>query len=408
MDRNEFLANHWSKYPVLPEGFKPFRVALNQNGKLELLCPLDGSKATLDFGASDWARILVQGDLVAISEGQSDWILLAPNLRVDSHLNFLKPSCEPDVSKNWSDFLAQTKSFFRQRDFLEVETPVLVESPGTEPYLHFFQTELHAHGQTRKKFLPTSPELHLKKLVCSDWKNIFEVQKCFRNGEVSPTHQPEFHMLEWYRSYSSLDPIFEDVIELVKASAKNLKSTVSLKTIHRTSMAELFCEFLQFELRPTTSHEALFDLSVKKSIGYKPSQSDSWDELFFALFLEHIEPQLKRCDIVGIHPFPPQLCALARLTEDGWADRLEVYLHGVELANGFHELNDPLENRNRLKAEQKRAIEIGKTAPPIDEDFLRYLDQGMPPASGIALGLDRLFQVLMRIEDIRNTRPFGI
>ncbi len=316
----------------------------------------------------------------------------------------------------YSDFIQTVKIYFKKLGFLESFTPSLVECPGTEPYLDLFSTNLRFGRQSKKIYLPTSPELHLKKMLALDYGPVFEIKSCYRNGEISNHHEPEFLMLEWYRPFQHLEAIAQDVQGLLEVVSKK---SISLRKI---SVQELFWNELSFDLQPETSREELQSLAKSVNVVYHPT--DSFDEIFHRLFLEKIEKAFEQePNPVLVYHYPSCLAAYSRLTENGWADRFEVYWKGLELANAFHELNDPLEQRRRMEADLKKKQDLScqrdhlpsHFAPPrsllpeefpLDEEFLQTLESGIPPAGGIALGLDRLFMLLHNLDQIQDLKVF--
>lgn len=306
-----------------------------------------------------------------------------------------------ETAKRWHDYIRAVRDFFNERGFLETLTPSLVTNPGMEPELEPFATEFRNGRQRQRLFLPTSPELHLKQILAAGFTEVFEIKSCFRNEEVTEHHQPEFQMLEWYRAYATLKSIEKDLVELVQTVAKNK----NLK-VERASIAELFEKYFSFKLTPETSREELIELAKAQKIETTPD--DSWNDIFHRLFVSKIELQLGIKAPVVIFNFPPSQAALARLTADGWADRFELFWNGLEIANAFHELNDPKEQLKRFEADQKRRIERGRTPLEIDQNFMQALEAGLPPSAGIALGLDRLFMGVFGIREITKARFFGV
>lgn len=348
--------------------------------------------------------VLCSGDWVECvgretsSTVQVEWIrLLSPNLTGKEHRSEVKT-----VIRDWRDFIKSINAFFDQRGFDFINTPTLVLCPGTEPFLEPFSTEFIYGSKTMKMFLPTSPELHLKKCLAKGWDKIYEIRPCFRNGEISSLHQPEFHLLEWYRAFASTLDIQEDLKELVSFLAPPFKS----KVWARVSMAELFQKYLDFELTPSTSQNELVELARHHEIDV--TAAVDFDEVFYYLFLEKIEPRLKEWECLFLHSYPPSQAALARLTPEGWGDRFELYIQGIEIANAFCELNNPVEQRARSLEDLDKKQTYGKTPVMLDEDFFLHLDRGMPPSSGIALGVDRLFMVLMGYSCLTDFRLFPL
>lgn len=341
------------------------------------------------------------GDLIALEIADAvahRVLLLAPGQWTHSVFDVQR-------SEAWSAFLNDVRGFFIERHFIEAQTPTLVPSPGTEPYLDPFSTEWTIGSAHRTLYLPTSPEFHLKRLLALGWTRIFEVKTCFRNGEIGDHHQPEFQMLEWYRAYSNLDVIGDDVDHLLQAlSAKFGRAVPRLK---RTTIADLFEKaFEGFNLTPHTSRDDLALLAGKNKIDV--SANDSFDDLFFRLFLEKIEASLGTDGPLLVSHYPPSQAALSRIGVHGWAERFEVYWNGLELANAFHELNDPIENEARFRQDAETKMKLGKHAVPRDENLMRAIEAGMPPAGGIALGIDRLFMAFFEIAKIEETRAFPL
>lgn len=346
--------------------------------------------------APPYSEFLEEGDIVAIVSEQ-EVILLTPQKEMVRDRSFNK-----QLLQDWNLYLQSLRDFFSKKDFTEIRTPALVTCPGTEPSLDVFQTELKVGSKTQKLFLPTSPELHLKKALALGADKIFEISRCFRNGEITERHQPEFMMLEWYRAYDNLHAIKQDVVDLVVAAAKALNVSAPQK-IRSVSVADLFLEYCNFHLLPQTSMEDLRALAKKLNVDVH--SAESIDDYFFLIFMDKIESQLPADELLFVEKYPPYQAALARLTEDGWGDRFEVYWKGYELANAFHELNDPAIQRLRSLEDLAKKQASGKPEISLDEEFFRCLECGMPPSGGIALGLERFF---MALKDIRNIKELSL
>ncbi len=345
------------------------------------------------------AEFLQEGDLVAVVS-QSEIILLAPQLKSLPNRSF-----SPALLKKWNLYLGFIRDFFKEREFLEVRTPVLVPCPGTEPTLDVFSTELQIGSRKRKLFLPTSPELHLKKALALGADKIFELANCFRNGEITQRHQPEFMMLEWYRAYSNLSEIKDDVVNLVSFLAHRFSLTAPRQVLSY-SVADLFKKYCDFDLTPLTTAEELNALAARLQVDVH--SAESIDDLFFLIFMEKIESRLESQDLIFVEKYPPYQAALARLTKDGWGDRFEVYWQGYELANAFHELNHPEIQRLRSIEDLDKKTRMQKEEIGLDQEFFDCLDAGMPPSGGIALGVERLFMCLFGIADIRELKIFPL
>jgi elongation factor P--(R)-beta-lysine ligase len=311
-----------------------------------------------------------------------------------------------------SEVLWQIRAFFRSRGFLEVDTPALVAAPGTEPHLEPFRTELgHPDGRRVPAYLHTSPELAMKKLLCGGMERIFQLCHVFRNAELSRTHQPEFTMLEWYRAYASYDEIMTDTEELLAAVARALRGTASFEVQGRTVDLEGPFERLpvaralqrycrRAEGEADTSPEGIRALAAERGLWRPGSEAPpDHEELFFQLLLNDVEPRLGLERPTFLLDYPPWQAALARL-RGGVAERVELYVAGLELANGFTELNDAREQRRRSTAELDERARLGGMPCPADEELLAALEHGMPPSGGIALGVDRLAALAAGVTDL--------
>jgi elongation factor P--(R)-beta-lysine ligase len=204
-------------------------------------------------------------------------------------------------------------------------------------------------------------------------------------------------MLEWYRAYASLSQIKHDVIELIEYLCDQLKIERP-KEVLTFSVPELFKIHCEFDLKPETTAEELKSLAVKLNVDTK--SATSIDDYFFLIFMEKIEFGWPKDRLVFIEKYPPYQAALARIDKRGWAERFEVYWQGLELANAFHELNDPVLQRQRSNEDLQKKISMNKSVVDLDEEFFQALEFGMPPSSGVALGLERLYMAMKGISDI--------
>jgi lysyl-tRNA synthetase class 2 len=292
--------------------------------------------------------------------------------------------------------VAAIREFFVGRGFLEVETPIRVVCPGLEPHLVAIPS-----GPDR--WLRTSPELHLKRLLAAGSGPIFELARCFRGDEAGPWHRTEFTMLEWYRPNATLDAIAEDVALLLPVAAQ------AAGLPHATIRGcDLKVPLERISVRAVVQRETGIDLAAHSTasslanalnaLGLRVAQDDDWDALFFRLMIERVEPKLGRERATILFHYPASQAALANTSvdADGWpiALRFEVYLAGIELANAFDELTDAQEQRRRHLADQAARRQAGREVPALDEQFLAALERGMPPSAGIALGVDRLIALV--------------
>lgn len=303
------------------------------------------------------------------------------------------------------------RAFFAEQDFDEVETPCLQISPGLEPHLKAFATRWDdAWGNPpRDLYLHTSPEFTMKKLLVAGVERLYQIAHVFRNGERSVTHHPEFSMLEWYRAGGSLDQLMDDTESLVRRAAKAANATHLVhrgricdpfRPWRRLSIAEAFFDYCDMDVLATAPDPWQPDVAritaEAKRLGISVSNSDRWDDIFFKIMLDRIEPHLGFGVPVILHSYPVSMAALARpsATDPRVAERFEAYGCGVELCNAFGELTDAAEQRRRFQADMDLKEHIYGERYPIDEDFLTALAAGMPPSAGIALGLDRLIMLI--------------
>ena len=302
--------------------------------------------------------------------------------------------------------LAAVRDFFRSKHFLEVETPTLVSVPGMEPHLDPFRTSLmRIDGARRDAHLITSPEYSMKKLLAGGLERIFEITRSYRNGEPwDGGHNPEFTMIEWYRANADYTAIMSDLEQMVASIAKTVVSSEKVqyqgKEIDlsapwsRMTVAEAFDRYAGIDLgRGIDDPEWFRGAVVAKDVLLQ--DSDSFDDVFFKLFLRDIEPKLGTDRPVILYEYPRSMAALARIksSDSRYAERFEAYCGGMELCNAFSELNDAAEQRRRLEEERTLRRTLGKDDYGVDEAFLKAVGM-MPESAGIALGIDRLVMLL--------------
>jgi lysyl-tRNA synthetase class 2 len=308
--------------------------------------------------------------------------------------------------------LRTIRSFFAAQGFDEVETPALQVSPGLEPHLAAFATELAAYGRpNRRLYLHTSPEFAMKKLLAGGITRMFQLAPSYRNNDRSSTHHPQFTMLEWYRANEDYTALMADAEKLVRACALALgRDSLTWRGVRvdllrpwvRLSLAEAFATHAGLDLLSLIGDTAGF-AAAARATGIDVHAGDGWDDIFFRVMAAKIEPKLGHPAPTVLCDYPLHMAALARpLPKDArFAERFEIYIAGLELANAFGELTDVVEQRRRFESDRRLRQELYGDAYPIDEDFLTALAH-MPPASGIALGVDRLVMVLSGAEDIEQ------
>lgn len=411
MQREAYLNHCWRPYPELPGDavhrgrlvdVRENELALWRNGAITRV-PINAAGSVFaDGAAATVTDILIPGDLVSISGSEVSRVTLLAPWRTSGVFR----AFTSERLRQWNAYLAAVRAFFVGHGFTEVPTPSLVACPGTEPSLDVFATDL-VHGSKRQRlYLPTSPELHLKKALARGLEKIFEIKNCFRNGERTEHHRAEFSMLEWYRAWEKPAALHRDLEQLFEFLGDRLGDwhPRNPRRIVRLSMAEVFRQTLGETITPESTADDYAAIARRAGLDVTPNLTI--DDLFFLIFTERIENHFDRDDVTLVDRWPPFQAALARLTPEGWADRFEIYWQGLELANAFHELNDPAVQRERFAADLAKKVAWGKDPVPLDEDFLKALDSGVPPSSGIALGVDRLFMALFAIENIAELRFF--
>ena len=300
---------------------------------------------------------------------------------------------------------AAIRGYLAEQDFVMVDPPGLQRSPGNETHLHAFRTEMIGEdGVWHTRYLHTSPEFSMKKLLAAGEKRIASLGHVWRNRERSRRHHPEFTMLEWYRVGEPYDAVMNDCVRMIRIAAETAGVTVlrhrgatcdAFAEAERISVADAFARHAAIDLLATiradgsTDAEALAAQMRERSIAVPEEMN--WSYLFTLVLTEHVEPHLGMGRITILDRYPASEAALARKTADDprVAERFEIYACGMELANGFGELTDAAEQRRRFGHEMDEKQRLYGERYPVDEDFLAALEI-MPDASGIALGYDRL------------------
>jgi lysyl-tRNA synthetase class 2 len=299
--------------------------------------------------------------------------------------------------------VAALRAWFAAADFVEVDTAALQVSPGNEIHLHAFATALAApDGAPSPRYLRTSPEFACKKLLAAGERRIVEFAKAFRNRERGALHHPEFTLVEWYRAGESYETLMGDCVAVLRVAARAAgtrqltfrgRSADAFAEPERISVAEAFTRFAGIDLLATLPNgvpDRKRFAAGAQAAGIRIADDDSWGDIFSRILVERIEGNLGIGRATLLDRYPTALSALARPASDSRvAERFELYVCGVELANGFGELNDAAEQRRRFEEQMAEKHRIYGERYPIDEDFLAALSR-MPPACGIALGLDRL------------------
>jgi lysyl-tRNA synthetase class 2 len=288
--------------------------------------------------------------------------------------------------------VAALRQWFGTQGFVEVDAAALQVSPGNETHLHAFTTEMIATGGARvPRYLHTSPEFAMKKLLAAGEEKIVSFSHVFRNREQTPLHAPEFTMVEWYRTGAPYEAIMDDCAALLRLAGDTLRwkgrEADATASPERITVAEAFARHAGIDLAATNGDRDRF----AGVAGVRVAADDTWSDIFSRVLSEKVEPHLGIGRAAFLTEYPVSEAALARAKpgNPAVAERFELYACGVELANGFAELTDPAEQRRRFAADMDEKARIYGERYPVDEDFLAALAH-MPPASGVALGLDRL------------------
>src|SRR5262249_10030615 len=298
--------------------------------------------------------------------------------------------------------LQALRQFFAARDFVEVETSALVPSPGNETHLHAFATDLVAPSARRERlYLRTSPEFACKKLLAAGERRIVEFARSFRNRERGTLHHPEFTLVEWYRAREPYQALMEDCAAILTLAAETVgskrfafrdRAIDPFVAPERLTVAEAFARHAGIDLAVVLPPQpAARFAAAAQAAGVRTADDDGWGDVFSRVLVEKIEPNLGNERATILYEYPAVQSPLARPTaaDPRLAERFELYACGIELANGFGELVDVVEQRQRLEHQMAGKEGIYGERYPIDEDFLSALAV-MPEACGIALGFDRL------------------
>jgi lysyl-tRNA synthetase class 2 len=300
-----------------------------------------------------------------------------------------------DALRRRARLAQEVRRFFDQRGYLEVETAYAVRTPGEEVHLRTFRTERRLPtGESEPLWLHTSPEFAMKRLLAAGSGPIFQLARVWRNEEQAAHHAHEFTMLEWYRPGASMAGLMDETEALLRF----VLPEQALPAFERLTLAEAFARYVGADLLATAEDaQALADQS-----GARLREGENWEDLFFRLLLERVEPVIGHTHPVFLTHWPVAQAALARRdpADPRVALRFELYMGGMELANAFEELTDPIEQRVRFEHDRTRRHQLyGGPDWPLDEAFLQALAY-MPPCSGIALGFDRLAMLAAGVDDI--------
>lgn len=294
--------------------------------------------------------------------------------------------------------LAQVRAFFAKRHVLEVDTPILSHHAPIDTHIEVMTIQF---GNGERGYLHTSPEYAIKRLLADHPIDVYQLCHVFREGEASDRHNPEFTMLEWYRIGLSLEQLIDETLHLIELFLGKVKPIF-------LSYRDLFLQFLQIDPFQTTP-EDLRQKAISLAISLPDSSSswdlDTWLHYYMGLF---IEPRLSGLYVIDAFPATQAALARLRLENTTWvADRFEIFYNGIELANGFHELTDPIEQKRRLEKSNFERQLVGKDPLPIDHYLLSALEKGLPDCCGVAAGFDRLLMLRQNSSSIKEVVPFS-
>ena len=313
-----------------------------------------------------------------------------------------RPSCSPETGRLRARMLAGARAFFAERDVLEVETPVFSRAAVSDPHIESIAA-IVGPDPARLGYLRTSPEFCMKRLLAAGWPDIYEIGKVFRGGEAGARHQPEFTMVEWYRLGFGLREIVSDTVDFVSALLEGDRLRLPAETL---DYREAFRRYAGVDTEAPIAALAQACGADERLAGAVGDARDDWLDLVLAT---RIAPRLPADKLTVLQHYPRSQAALARLCPDdpAVADRFEVFLGSLELANGFVELRDAAEQSARFDADQARRQQSGQPVRPRDERLLAALAHGLPVCAGVAVGFDRLVMINAMADDIRRVQTFS-
>lgn len=320
-----------------------------------------------------------------------------------------RPTASHKVLAVRAKMLGTARRFFLDRNVMEVETPSIVSYPVTDRHLSNVGCQLRLGGELRC-YLHTSPEFHMKRLLASGAPDVYQICKVYRDGELGAQHLPEFTLIEWYRIGKNFAEIILETCELISLIAAAAGREVGGVTV--SSYAELFAAQTGLDLRVTTPNkirERALELLGGERVGHL--QEDGMDKRDFWLDLlmaEYIQPRIAARGLFVVERYPASQASLARLCPDdpAAAERFEVFLDGIELANGYAELIDVQEQQRRFEADIASRRAAGRVDTPMDPAFLAGLEHGLPECSGVAVGFDRVAMAALGLATVREVVAF--
>lgn len=311
--------------------------------------------------------------------------------------NNWQPTASKDILQKRSEIIVSIREFFHSRNYLEVETPVLSKFSVTDPYLKSIEAML----DNKKYYLQTSPEFHMKRYLAAYCEPIFQISRSFRSDESGSWHNPEFTLLEWYQLNIDHHQLLSEVSEFLTA-------ILNTRPLIKITYQDAFLEFCGLDPFNTSLLEFKKYLQQNNLDNILSEDETDLDPYLFLIMTHIIEPKIKDYEYpLAIYAFPPSQCALAQV-KNNRASRFEVYFKGIELANGFHELRDAQEQRERFNEDNLKRQHLGFKSMQPNEYFLEALEHGLPECSGVALGVDRLVAIALEKNSIKDVMSFDI
>ena len=320
-------------------------------------------------------------------------------------MSLWQPSASIEHLQKRAETVRFIRDFFYAREVLEVETPLMSSCAVSDPFIDSIEVEytsFPADSDSEQFYLQTSPEYAMKRLLAAGSGPIYQLAKAFRNGELGRRHNPEFTMLEWYR------PGFDDSALMDEIEAL-ISPLLSLSGIERITYTELFQRHLGIDIEQMSAADLALETKNHVDIQLQDDDRDTW----LNLLMSHvIEPQLTSVPALFVTEYPASQAALARVRLNDQqvpvAARFELFVRGVELANGYHELTDAAEQKKRLEADQAKRKEMALPERPLDYRLVDALSAGLPDCAGVALGVDRLLMLMLESESIADVISFDL
>ncbi len=329
-------------------------------------------------------------------------LLFISLVEIENNMDLWQPSASIEQLTQRAVIMASIRQFFAQRNVLEVDTPAMSHATVTDVHLHTFKTEFigpeFAFGKS--VFLMTSPEFHMKRLLAAGSGSIYQINKAFRNEENGRYHNPEFTMLEWYRVGFEHHDLMSEMDEF-------LQMVLGCEACEKITYQQAFLRVLDICPLESTMRQ-LKEVATTLGLSDIAESEENRDTLLQLLFSVGIEPHIGQQVPVMVYDFPASQAALAKISQQDprVADRFEVYFQGIELANGFHELDDAKEQLARFEQDNQQRVEMGLQPQPIDHHLIAALEVGLPPCAGVALGIDRLVMLAIGADHIDQVTAF--